>query len=101
MYIGFLGGALARAGRRADAERVLAELDERSTREYVPPIDKALVLTPLGRVDDALTALERAYEERNALMWRRIQFPMFDPLRSSPRWHALATKLARTAPVRE
>ncbi len=101
LYIGFLGGALARAGRRADAERVLAELDERAAREYVPPVDKALVLTPLGRTDEALTALEKAYEERNALLWRRILFPMFDPLRSSPRWQALATRLARTAPVRE
>jgi tetratricopeptide (TPR) repeat protein len=101
LYIGFLGGALARAGRRADAERVLAELDERSKREYVPPCDKALILTPLGRTDEALTALERAYEERNALLWRRLLFPMFDPLRASPRWQALATRLARTAPVRE
>ena len=101
MYIGFLGGALARAGRRADAERVLAELDERAKREYVPPCDKALVLTPLGRTEDALAALEKAYEERNALLWRRIQFPMFDPLRASPRWQAIATKLARTAPVKE
>jgi serine/threonine-protein kinase len=101
LYIGFLGGALARAGRRADAERVLAELTERASREYVPPFDRALVLTPLGRTDEALTALERAYEERNALLWYRIRFPMFDPLRSEPRWQALAARLARTAPIVE
>jgi serine/threonine-protein kinase len=101
LYIGFLGGALARAGRRADAERVLAELEDRSTREYVPPCDQALVLTPLGRTEEALAALEKAYEERNALLWRRILFPMFDPLRESPRWQALVQRLARTAPVQE
>jgi eukaryotic-like serine/threonine-protein kinase len=100
-YIGLLGGALAEAGRTPEAERILADLEERSAREYVPPFDKALVLAPLGRKDDALTALERAYEERNALMWFRIYFKLFDPLRESPRWKAIAKRLALTAPVRE
>ena len=98
LYIGLLGSALARAGRTSDAERVLAELEARSAREYVPPFDKALILAPLGRSEEALTALERAYEERNALLWFRIWFPTFEPLRSSPRWQALAARLARTAP---
>jgi tetratricopeptide (TPR) repeat protein len=99
-YIGLLGGALARAGRAGDAERILAELRERGTREYVPPFDTALVLAPLGRSEEALDALERAYEERNGLLWFRIYFPVFDPLRESPRWQVLAARLARTAPVR-
>ncbi len=99
LYIGLLGGALARAGRPGDAERILAQLRERATREYVPPFDTALVLAPLGQTEEALTALERAYEERNALLWARIHFPPFDPLRASPRWQALAGRLARTAPV--
>ncbi len=101
LYIGLLGGALARAGRREDAERVLGELEQRARREYVPPFDRAVVLAPLGRADEALDALERAYEERNALLWFRIHFPVFDPLRSTPRWKALAERLARTAPVQD
>jgi serine/threonine-protein kinase len=101
LYISLLGGALARAGRTKDAERVLAELDERSTREYVPPFDRAIILAPLGRTDEALAALERAYEERNALLWFRIRFPNLDPLRASPRWQTLARRLARTARVPE
>ncbi len=99
LYIGLLGGALARAGRRADAERVLTELVERAAREYVPPYDKALVLAPLGRTDEALDALERAYEERNSLLWFRIHLPIFEPLRSTPRFKALAERLARSAPI--
>ncbi len=98
-YIGLLGGALARAGRREDAERILAELEQRAAREYVPPFDRAVVLASLGREDEALKALERAYEERNALMWYRIHFPTFETLRSSTRWQALAERLARTAPI--
>ena len=100
LYTALLGGAFARAGRTADARRVLAELRERSAREYVPPFDLAMVLTPLGDSDDALSALERAYDERNAALWFRIYWPAFDGLRTEPRWQALAEKLARTAPVK-
>ena len=80
---------------------MLGELEQRARREYVPPFDRAVVLAPLGRADEALDALERAYEERNALLWFRIHFPVFDPLRSTPRWKALAERLARTAPVQD
>jgi Flp pilus assembly protein TadD len=98
-YMGLLGGALARAGRSQDARRMLSELRERASREYVPAFDRAAILAPLGETDEALTALEKAYEERNALLWFRIYFPVFDPIRSSPRFAALAARLARTAPV--
>ncbi len=100
LYVALLGGALARAGRTADSRRILSELRERSAREYVPPFDLAMVLTPLGEADEALRALERAYDERNAALWFRIYWPAFDRLRGQARWQALADKLARTAPVR-
>ena len=67
----------------------------------MPPFDLALVLhARWARRTKRSTALERAYEERNALLWYRIHFPMFDPLRGEPRWQALADKLARTAPLK-
>ncbi len=94
------GGALAVAGREADARAVLAELRKRSETTYVPPFDIALLLAALDEREEALSALERAYEERNALLWFRIHKPTFDPLRKEPRWRALADKLARTAPMK-
>ena len=78
---------------------MLSELRERASREYVPAFDLAAILAPLGQTDEALSALEKAYEERNALLWFRIYFPVFDPIRSNPRFAALAARLARTAPV--
>ena len=95
--IALLGGALAAGGRTAEARALLAEL--RARREYVPPYDVALLLAALGEREAALSGLERAYEERNALLWFRIHLPAFDPLRGEPRWIALSEKLARTAPV--
>jgi serine/threonine protein kinase/tetratricopeptide (TPR) repeat protein len=93
------GAALRGAGRTEEAGAVLAELESRATREYVPPLDRALLLSAFGRREDALQQLERAYEERNALMWFRIHLPYFDPLATEPRYRALAEKLARLAPV--
>jgi serine/threonine protein kinase/tetratricopeptide (TPR) repeat protein len=99
-YIALLGGALARAGRESEARQILSQLRERAKKEYVPPFDFALVLAPLGETQETLSALEKAYDERNGLLWYRIYFPAFDRLRSERRWQAVVEKLARTAPVR-
>jgi hypothetical protein len=99
-----LGAALVASGREPEARSLLEEMRDKARRTYVPPHDLAVLLTALGEREAALSALERAYEERNALLWARLHFPMFDPmfdaLRSEPRWIALAQKLGRTAPVR-
>ncbi|MGE5277927.1 MAG: protein kinase domain-containing protein [Acidobacteriota bacterium] len=95
------GSALAAGGREAEARAVLAELRERASGTYVPPFDLALLLVSLGEREEALSCLERAYDERNALLWYRIHLETFDPLRQEPRWRALADRLARTAPRRE
>lgn len=70
-----------------------------SRTAYVPPFDLALAQVGLGETDRVLTLLERAYDERNALLWFRIHSPEFDALRSEPRWKAMAARLFRTAPV--
>jgi serine/threonine protein kinase/tetratricopeptide (TPR) repeat protein len=97
--LALLGGALAAAGRRNDAESILAEIREAAAREYVPPFDMAVLLASLGDKEGALEALERAYADRNALLWYRIHLPTFDVLRSEPRWQALAGELGKAAPI--
>jgi len=99
-YVALLAGALALGGKRDEARALLAELDARSAREYVPPHDRAVVLTALGEDDAALSALEQAYEQRNAFLWARIHFPSFERLAGSPRYQALVERLARRAPMR-
>jgi serine/threonine protein kinase/tetratricopeptide (TPR) repeat protein len=99
-YIALLGGAYAEAGERAKAEEILADLySRRERKEFVASLDLATVLTPLGDHEAAIDALERARQERNALLWSRIYFPEHIPLRSHPRFRALAARLGRTAPV--
>jgi len=97
--IALLGGALVAVGRTREARALLDELLDRARREYVPPFDLALLHSALGERELALGALEKAYDQRNALMWYRLHIPNLDPLRDEPRWQALSVKLARTAPL--
>jgi Flp pilus assembly protein TadD len=92
-YLGHLGWSYGAAGRRADAVRVLEELRERSTREYVAPFHLSFVQIGLGEVDAAVAALELAVEQRNALAWWPRMGPHFDPLRSHPRFEKLLAKI--------
>ena len=96
-YSALLGGALGAAGLRAEAEAALSALDARAAREYVPPFDRAVLLVGLGRDEETLDALERAYAERNALMWARLDWPQFLRLRGHLRFEALSRKLAAVA----
>jgi serine/threonine-protein kinase len=96
-YVSLLGGAYAAAGERAKAETILAELLARA--DFVPSLDLATVHAGLGDDDSAMDALERAREERNALLWGRIYFPEYKSLRGRARFDAITRRLSRTAPV--
>jgi serine/threonine-protein kinase len=98
--IALLGGALAAGGREAEARGILQELREKAKSVYVPPFDLAVLLIALREKEETLKMLERAYDERNALLWYRIHMPAFDSLIGEPRYRAIADKLARTAPMK-
>jgi serine/threonine protein kinase len=99
LYVSLLAAAFAGVGESAKAEEILASLiARRNSGDYVPSIDLATVHVALGDHEAALDALERGREERNGLMWGRIHMHDFAPLRTHPRWIALAQRLGRTAP---
>jgi serine/threonine protein kinase/Tfp pilus assembly protein PilF len=93
-----LGYAYGKAGRREDARAILRELDELSTPERpVPPFEKALVYISMGERDAAFEMLERAYQEQfgQQLMFLTTD-PLYDDLRSDPRFADLARRLNLT-----
>jgi serine/threonine-protein kinase len=92
-YVSLLGGAYAGAGRRAEALDLLAELTDRASREYIAPFHLAFLHIPLGNVDEAISCLERACAERNALAWWPRTCPFYDPIRAHPRFPALLAKI--------
>jgi serine/threonine-protein kinase len=77
-----LGNAYAAAGKKTEALAVLADLEERATREYISPYFIALIHLGLGENQKALDGLQKAYDDRSALMtWLKVD-PKLDRLRS-------------------
>lgn len=92
-----LGYAYAVAGRKAEARRVLDELADRSKRQYVASYWIAMVHHGLGQDDEALARLERAFQDREALVLLDVE-PRWDGLRSAPRFQALQRRVGFSAP---
>jgi serine/threonine-protein kinase len=88
-----LGHTYAVAGRTAKARAILAELQKASAERYVPAYWFALVHAGLGERDQALRYLERAFEERSTILAYLLIDPRLAPLRSEPRFVALARRL--------
>ena len=88
-----LASAYAAAGKRREALRVLDELMEESNQSYVSPARIAIVYVWLGDKDQAFAWLEKAYQERSPLVAHVNADPIFDPLRSDPRFQSLLRRL--------
>jgi tetratricopeptide (TPR) repeat protein len=88
-----LGYGYGVAGKRAQAKLVLRELHAQSARTYVSPWDVAIVHIGLGENDEAFGWLEKAYRERSADCIALKVEPMYDPLRSDPRFQDLMRRI--------
>jgi serine/threonine protein kinase/Flp pilus assembly protein TadD len=88
-----LGHAYAVAGRRDDAMKVLAQLQEMAKQRYVSPYFIALVYVGLREDDQAFAWLQKAYEERHPYLILMKVEPVFDRLRPDPRFADLARRV--------
>ena len=88
-----LGHAYAVAGRRDDAMKVLAQLQEMAKQRYVSPYFIALVYVGLREDDQAFAWLQKAYEERHPYLILMKVEPVFDRLRSDPRFVDLVRRV--------
>jgi serine/threonine protein kinase/Flp pilus assembly protein TadD len=88
-----LGYAYARAGMKHEALKVLNELLRRSNEGYALSGDVAIVYCGLGDREKTFEWLEKAYQERNFLLTRVKVSPLWDDLRSDPRFIALLKKI--------
>jgi hypothetical protein len=74
--------------------KILEQLNTISKERYVSAYSFALVHLGRGDKDEALRYLEKAYEDRAGELLRYIGVdPLLDPLRSDPRFEALARKI--------
>jgi Tfp pilus assembly protein PilF len=87
--MGDLGYALAAGGHRAEAERMLAEMNRRRQAGYFPAFAIAEVELGLGHTEASLDWLEHAAEERHMGYYVPSADPIYQPLRINPRFLAL------------
>jgi tetratricopeptide (TPR) repeat protein len=91
-----LGLAYGLEGRRADALKILAEMEQASQKRHISPAFLAVVYSGLGRMDEAFRLLDRALEQRTPSL---IACTPYDPhcvaLRRDPRWKPFIDRLRR------
>ena len=88
-----LGWLLARSGQRPEAEQLLREIEVTQQQGYVSPVAFSILHIGLGNLQEALNWAERAYEERRGWLAYVNVNPIFDPLRSEPRFKALVARM--------
>ena len=88
-----LAGSYAAAGKRQDAERVLAELNAISKKRYVCAYEMGTAYAILGDKDKAVACLRKAYQVRSGCMADLKVDPRLDSLRSDLRFQELLRKV--------
>jgi tetratricopeptide (TPR) repeat protein len=88
-----LGLAYALSGKSGEARKIMEELKQRSRRKYLSSIIIATLHAALGEKDQAFALLDKAYDERDTLLILLKVEPMFDPLRSDPRFTNLLRRV--------
>ncbi len=88
-----LGYGYAVAGNRSEAMKVLEELKELSKRRHVSPAEIAKIYAGLGEKDQAFEWLQQAYEARSMWLVMLKVEPLWDSLRSEPRFADLLRRV--------
>ena len=88
-----IGYVYGRMGRAADARNVIADLQEQSRKGYVAPTNFAKIYIGLGDKDQAFAWLEKGYQRRDFWLSFLKGDPIFDSLRSDPRFQDLVRRI--------
>jgi TolB-like protein/Flp pilus assembly protein TadD len=87
------GIALAKQGKRTEAQQQISSLLELSKKRYVRPYFIAVIYAALGDKDAAFGQLERSFAERDCYLPRAAPDPFMDPLRDDPRFADLLKRI--------
>ncbi|MGH9872470.1 MAG: tetratricopeptide repeat protein [Pyrinomonadaceae bacterium] len=91
--LGYLGYVYAASGKKAEAQKVLVELQEISKQRYVSPYSFAVVYAGLNDQDQAFEWLDRAYEARSFSLALLKVDTVFDNLHADPRFKELLKRM--------
>ncbi len=93
MVLGWLGLALGQSGNATEARALIDRLHAIAAQAYVPASDFAWTHLGLGEIDLAFNWMDRAIDERDAMMVPIKTYPFLDPLRADARFAALLRKM--------
>ena len=95
--LAWLGYAYAVSGRTDDALKILEQLKKMDAQhQYVSPLHVALIYNGLGKSDDSLAWLEKAYRGRDEYLVYLKVYPEFQNLHSDSRFQDLERKIGFT-----
>jgi len=83
----------ARADKKAEARRALADLQAMAHARHVPAYDMAVAFAGFGEPDKAFAWLDKAYDARDAMLVHVNWDPRFEELRSDPRFPVLVRRI--------
>lgn len=92
-YRAWLAYGYAVSGQTGKARKVLSDLQRLAKSRYVPPYDVAAIWMGLGEKEQALRWLEMAYEDHAAYIPAINVEPVFEGLRSDPRFQDLLRRM--------
>ena len=82
-----------RAGNKSEAQKFLRKLEAEKSRRYVDASKLVIANLGIGDKEQALKWFEKALSERStALVWLKVD-PVYDPLRSEPRFRTLLRRV--------
>lgn len=77
------------AGRRADGQRFVEEMEQRAKRGYVSPAARGLIWVALGEKDRGYALLAKACADTDLRLREAKVNPLFDSLRAEPRFQEI------------
>jgi len=92
----FTALAHARAGRPAEARKILGELREIEKTQYVRTYYVAMIYAALGDKDNAFAELEKSFRDKDCYLPRARVDPFMDPLREDARFKDLMKRMGLT-----
>src|SRR6266542_4323073 len=90
---GYWGLWLAKSGKRDEAVKLLSELKQETTRDYVQSYTFALIYIGLGDKEEALNWLEKQMSGRSDTANTYAVAPELDELRSEPRFKEMLKRM--------
>jgi tetratricopeptide (TPR) repeat protein len=88
-----LGFAYTKVGQISETQKIFGDLKELAKKAYVSYLSFAIIHLGLGEIDRAFDCLDKAIEEHDSSILMIPVQPLYDPLRSHPRYKALLRKM--------